>query len=64
MTIATNRSKKNDNSENWNKAYVYLTPTVSSTYSAANYKIAWGTLNNTGAENISIFLDNIKIIHY
>ena len=47
----------------WNKAYVYLTPSVSSASSALNYKIAWGMINNTAEDSISLSLDNIKIIH-
>lgn len=50
-------------SENWNKAYVFLTPTISSAYTAVNYKIAWGLLNNTGADSIAFLIDNIKLIH-
>ena len=50
-------------SENWNKAYVYLTPNVSAAYNATNYKIAWGAVNNTGADSIAILFDNIKLVH-
>ncbi len=50
-------------SENWNKAYIYLTPTVSAAYTATNYKIAWGAINNTNTDSIAILLDNIKLVH-
>ena len=50
-------------STNWNKAYVYMTPTVSGAYTASNYKIAWGMINNTGADSVALSLDNIKLIH-
>ncbi|MBA3705328.1 MAG: hypothetical protein H0W84_05355 [Bacteroidetes bacterium] len=50
-------------SEDWNKAYVHLTPGVSGAYSALNYKIAWGTVNNNGTDSIGILLDNIKLVH-
>jgi hypothetical protein len=48
---------------NWNKAYVYLTPTVSSAYTATNYRIAWGMINNTGADSVGLSLDNIKLVN-
>lgn len=50
-------------SENWNKTYLFLTPTISGTYTAINYKIAWGALNNTGNDSIAIALDNIKLVY-
>lgn len=50
-------------SENWNKTYTYLTPSVSSANSAINYKIVWGMLNNSGADSIALLLDNIKLIY-
>ncbi len=50
-------------SPNWNKTYVYLTPTVSSVSSAIDYNIVWGMLNSTGATNATLSLDNIKLIN-
>lgn len=50
-------------STNWNKAYVYLTPTVSGAYTANDYKIVWGIRNLAGVDSAAVFLDNIKLIH-
>lgn len=50
-------------SNDWNKAYLYLTPTVSGASTAINYKIRWGMVNNTHEDSVSLFLDNIKLIH-
>ena len=50
-------------SNNWNKAYVYLTPNVSGAFTATNYRIAWGMRNLTGQDSAAILLDNIKLIH-
>ncbi len=50
-------------SSNWNKMYVYLTPTVSGTSSATGYRIAWGMKNLSGADSAAMLLDNIKLIH-
>jgi hypothetical protein len=47
----------------WNKTYTYLTPTVSSAYSAVNYQVAIGMLNSTGADSTYLLLDNIKLVH-
>ncbi len=47
----------------WNKAYVYLTPTVSGAFSADDYKIVWGMSNTIGQDSAAILLDNIKLIH-
>lgn len=50
-------------SENWNKAYVYLTPTVSGAYTATDYKIVWGIHNSFGVDSAAVLIDNIKLIH-
>ena len=50
-------------SENWNKAYVFLTPVVSGAYTALDYKIAWGAINNSGADSVAFLFDNIKLVH-
>ncbi|MGZ3836739.1 MAG: hypothetical protein ACXVPU_03245 [Bacteroidia bacterium] len=50
-------------STDWNKTYVYLSPTVSGAYTADNYKLAWGIINATGESNIALYMDNIKIIN-
>ncbi|MGQ0828440.1 MAG: hypothetical protein ACT4ON_08595 [Bacteroidota bacterium] len=50
-------------SADWNKAYVYLTPTVSGVYTAIDYKIVWGTIYN-GTDSVKVLLDNIKLLHF
>ena len=47
----------------WNKIYVHLTPVVSGTYTADNYKIVWGMVNNVGLDSAAVVLDNIKLIY-
>lgn len=49
-------------SANWNKAYVYLTPTVSGAFTANDYKIVWGIRNLAGVDSAAVLLDNIKLI--
>ncbi len=49
-------------SANWNKIYVYLTPTVSATYSAVDYKLVWGMHDQSGSDSSVVLLDNIKLI--
>ncbi len=49
-------------SENWNKAYVYLTPTVSGAFTADDYKIVWGIRNLAGVDSAAVLIDNIKLI--
>jgi len=50
-------------STDWNKAYVYLTPTISGAYTAVNYKIFWGAVNTTGTDSVAFLFDNIKLVH-
>lgn len=47
----------------WNKAYVYLTPTISGAYSADSYKITIGMVNTINADSLAILLDNIKLVY-
>lgn len=49
-------------SSDWNKAYLYLTPNVSAAFTADTYKVAFGMINNTGADSAAMMLDNIKLI--
>jgi hypothetical protein len=49
-------------SQNWNKAYIYLTPNVSAASSATGYQVALGMLN-TSSDSAYVLLDNIKLIH-
>lgn len=50
-------------STTWNKGYVNLTPTISGAYSADNYKITIGMVNNTNSDSLAILLDNIKLVY-
>ncbi len=50
-------------SSEWNKAYVYLTPTIGASGNANQFKIFIGMLNNTGADSLALQLDNIKIVY-
>lgn len=51
-------------STNWNKIYIYLTPTVSGANTANYYKVLWGMINNTGqTDSAYVYLDNIKLIY-
>jgi hypothetical protein len=51
-------------SDKWKKAYLYLTPTVSGAYTANNYRIYLAMLNNSGANSVNLYLDNIKLVHF
>ncbi len=50
-------------SSDWNKAYIYLTPTVSGANTAIDYKMVWGMINNTSTDSATILLDNIKLVY-
>lgn len=50
-------------SSTWNKIYVYLTPTISSTYNATSYNIVFKMKNTLGLDSASLALDNIKLVH-
>lgn len=50
-------------SSSWNKVYVHLTPAVSGAYTAVDYKIVWGTVNNTSQDSVAVLLDNIKLVY-
>ncbi len=50
-------------SSDWKKAYIYLTPNISASYSAVNYKVVWGMLNSTGVDSAAMLLDNIKLVY-
>jgi hypothetical protein len=51
-------------SANWNKIYVYLSPTIARAGNVNDYNIFFGMLNNSGNDDIYLNLDNIKLIHY
>lgn len=50
-------------SNNWNKIYVYLTPSVLTAGNSNQYNLFIGMLNNVGADSIALQLDNIKIVY-
>ena len=47
----------------WKKAYIYLTPNVSGTYSAIDYKMVWGFHNIIALDSAAAMLDNIKLVY-
>lgn len=49
-------------SENWNKAYLYLTPAIRELGSATQYKIYFLMQNLSGSDSIGVALDNLKLI--
>jgi hypothetical protein len=50
-------------SADWNKAYVYLTPTIGAAGNANQYKFFIGMLNTTNADSLALQIDNIKIVY-
>lgn len=51
-------------SDTWNKAYVYLSPTIKASTNALSFSVFFGMLNNIGSDSLGFALDNIKLIHY
>lgn len=50
-------------SSEWNKIYVNLTPTVSSSTGAIDFNVFFGALIESGVDEPRILIDNIKLIH-
>ncbi len=51
-------------SENWNKMYVYLTPTISGTGNATDYNVFFGMYREDGVEDsLGLLIDNIKLVY-
>ncbi len=50
-------------SENWNKIYINLGPTVSDYPKALNYKVYFSARKRDDKEQVNIYLDNIKLIY-
>lgn len=50
-------------SANWNKTYLYLTPAISGSGGALQFKIFIGMQNTSGADGVALYLDNIKLVH-
>jgi hypothetical protein len=51
-------------SPNWNKIYIYMSPTVSAATNAIDFNVFFGMLNTSGSNGLYIALDNIKLVHY
>ena len=49
-------------SENWNKMYVYLTPSVSGATNATDFNIYFSMLNDN-SENLELLIDNLKLVY-
>jgi len=53
-----------NSSDSWNKIYLYLTPVIlAGGGNATDYNIFIGMINNTGADSLSLFVDNFKLVH-
>lgn len=49
-------------SATWNKAYLYLTPTISATVDAYDYTVFFGMDNASARDSVAFVLDNIKVV--
>lgn len=49
-------------SENWNKMYVYLTPSVSGASNATDFNIYFSMFNDN-AEDLELLIDNLKLVY-
>ena len=54
----------NNTKGEWKKIYVNLTSYVSRYETAVNYKIFFGAVKDDALSTASIFLDNIKLVHF
>jgi hypothetical protein len=50
-------------STSWNKAYVYLTPTIGASGNANQFKYFIGMLNSSSSDSLALQIDNIKIVY-
>ncbi len=50
-------------SAGWNKAYIYLTTSISDNNTATDYNIFFGMVNNNGSDSLAMLLDNIKLVY-
>lgn len=50
-------------SENWNKMYVYLTPSVSGASNVTDFNIYFAMYNDEAADNLELLIDNIKLVY-
>lgn len=49
-------------SENWNKMYVYLTPSVSGASNATDFSIYFSMFNDN-SEDLELLIDNLKLVY-
>jgi hypothetical protein len=49
--------------ENWNKMYVYLTPSISGAGNATDFNIFFSMHNQDAADSVWLLLDNIKLVY-
>lgn len=49
-------------SENWNKMYVYLTPSVSGASNATDFNIYFSMFNDN-SEDLELLIDNLKLVY-
>lgn len=52
------------NSLEWNKIYVYLSPTISASGNATDFTLFFGMLDVEKADGLYMAIDNIKLVHY
>jgi hypothetical protein len=50
--------------DGWRKTYLYLTPAISSSQNATEFKIFFGMINDTNSDSLALVLDNIKLVHH
>ena len=50
-------------SASWNKTYLYLTPNISGASGSTQFKIFIGMQNTSGADDVKLLLDNIKLVY-
>jgi hypothetical protein len=51
-------------SDNWNKIYVDIAPAIASSSNASSYKLYIGALKSIDGTTKSLYLDNIKVVHW
>jgi hypothetical protein len=49
-------------SEEWNKIYINLTPTLAYFFDASDFRVFIGLLRSPDTETATIYLDNLKLI--
>jgi hypothetical protein len=53
-----------NHSDNWNKIYINLTPTVDGMTNATEFKIFFGALKESGVTSPRILIDNVKLVRF